>query len=602
MVLSFGQISNNLQEIYYAAHQKDKSLSLVANLTGTRIYYSGKGWGRIWTVLYFLLFLLFLGSVRENRLKLAAMKTSLAFQNVFGDIQKAFFSYEKLLAQKCEDISIAEKDLEKARYETMGFIQGTYPFLKLLQENNPKMERIYATYFAPLDLEIGKPHLGSSICLQETNQYRQLLDLEGLLENSLPYPSLTKLAFRKRLSTEDEENLENFVKAIKEKTTLGVRKLHHGLKCFVQHLKKFHTNIAVNQPSLERIEAELYRKGLKIFENDDPKQITFRDRLKEGCVVICNGHSYTLGKELESEKIEGNQNRVFLLKDAPTKVLISGKNTAILGLKHYIADSAEVAAAIRYPEIYEINTGTYFEDQFQKSQEGIKLTGTIALVKRLTIPLSSLTLKTGNSLSREDEWKLRPIVGQIKWLIEEDITPTNMDLRYLLFNEEEEYGAEEPTLTLYTTKPTGVTLFRYHVLEQFAWEACHGNQMVFKIILQHSTLGVHRQRDFYRDVVQSHLKDEDLSPKRIAALSRHAIIDPEIIKRGEELLEFVKTSLKKIIKKIHKTHKRNSSTQIEALVKEIFLSEYLKQQAVSFLITGFKKNVVSLVSKRLRTM
>ena len=111
-------------------------LYLVANLSGTRIYDSTRGWGRLWRWFYRIIDRLTLQNYRLSKLQQAVEYTHRIFQEQLISLRQHMTCYETYLQKAGGGYEIIEGPVHDARKGIRLWNQSTLPFVKLMRHGS----------------------------------------------------------------------------------------------------------------------------------------------------------------------------------------------------------------------------------------------------------------------------------------------------------------------------------------------------------------------------------------------------------------------------------------------------------------------------------
>ena len=187
-----------------------------------------------------------------------------------------------------------------------------------------------------------------------------MIKVESFTKIPLPAPILKKLNDQFNLESEEGRELNLWIETVK-KAGVPIRCLHEALKLLFANPAK--------------VEITLEARGLKLYDLKDPQHLAWRDALKEGDSVYCNGRAVILGKRLD-EKTDFDNHVYFEIKEG---LLLIGINRAVPGA---MKETNLKAWGIVPAAILEVD-----------------VEGKCAIVERLAIPVKSLIWSSKSAIS-----------------------------------------------------------------------------------------------------------------------------------------------------------------------------------------------------------
>lgn len=567
-----GNLSLNLQEMHVALSSgTGRPLNLISNLSGTRLYHTGYGWGRFWRILFAVWGFFFGSSLKQRKLYRALTKTAYTLKNTFRIIHESYHTFKRHLSNAIEDLPEQSSDgYAKARWIITHWNDAVKPFVNLLQRgDNKKLEELQLLLHRNRNDKAPPFHFNPSYA--KIARCQHLIDLERILDMRTPYFPLYKLATKKRIGKDEEADLHAWAqKLIAFKDRLPVNKLHKGLKYFVDYIERKHCGPRQPKPNLFWLEVMLILRGCPIFRQNDPKFIARRNTLKPGDSVDCGGQSYVLKEQLSTRKQSADNNRIFSVEGRDDIVLHFGKNRAILGVKQVI--SKKSAWGIRTAQV-----------------KAIDESGSCAVIEKLHQRLDMLAWSNENPLTKQDLSQTLPIINQIKWFVKRQLSPRTLNARQLMLDS---HG---------TIKNTKISLpgpFDYAKLVRFALDCSGENNLVFKTIMKESGLSSHTYADYYHEIAKHSLKGVDLSPEDLASMQRYQIDNPLAVERAEELRKELSALSRDITQNLLKKYIVDDPALFSRDLRKTIYSHYKNSGAICLLWPALKKTIShSLVEK-----
>lgn len=548
--MALSTLGCNLQEIFSAVNEtKTKKSELVPNIFGTRIYQSSRGWGRVWKWFFNLLKNHFGKDLQQEKLIKAMKTTASIFKKRLPRIQEDAKTYRNYLENNSTEESPDESKLHKARRGIITWNRATAPFLDFTNSGgNEKLTQIFKTYSSMTYLQ-DQPSL---------QKLQRVIDLEGYLHQPLPLKELGKLAKGKTLDKKEEKCIKNWVEKLNKKTsviTIGI--LHRALEMLFD-----------DPQELLQLEIGLLDRHLKLFKERDPDHIQWREGLKSGDILYCNGKEVQLGSQIGKKLYAEDNNVIYTIEGNCNEVVVIGINRAILRLKERIGK--ENGWGIRHANVLEIDRE-----------------GKFALVERLQDPLVEQEWKgTKNFIHSEDRDTALPIAKAIKWMIEQDMTPKNFSAKHLMFNRDGVFKNAKICIP---------GEFDFIALEDVAIECARGNRTIYTYLMANSGLNTTRFYYFFESLAKRAVEGKKINVADIAAIKK--ISDPKIIDRGECFCGQVQRLKERCFQKIDEMGLSGDVEGIKSGVCERILNIYNSHCTASVLWPTLEEEVMSVLHK-----
>jgi hypothetical protein len=485
MSLSFSSLKSNLQEIYAAAHSTQPSL--IANVQGTRIYVSTKGIGRLWTCFY-----KFVGifkpnavtSAKERILKKALDKTHAKFQQKLHSVEPYLKEYQEYLHSACHGYIFTGdvKKVNQSRWKITNWNDATLPFLKLLhQQKNVKLLQFFQKYFPPAPNQ-PTPSIFSPELLTQCSQEQSVIDLEAILQSSMPFDAFGRIW---RGQHQDEAQLKRCIRVIRQRQDeIPSNLFHEALKSMIE-LDALQNPKEI-QSKLAHLEVMLIDEGCKnIFIKDDEQHLAWRDALKQGDRITCNGKTITLGQQIGMPRLH-DKTVLFEVQGDPESLVMIKVNRALHGIKNELQN-----------KLNDSSNGTYKIIPYKE----IDTNGSCALVPRLYMTLDNITWKTtpnANEVFKADKAKFNSLCELIKNMRKNQITPQSFSSTALMFDRQER---------LWFFKAPQEGPFDFNAIQDFVLKVSNNNLTIFQQLMHASGMDSHPIAQVYQQVVEEALKD-----------------------------------------------------------------------------------------------
>ena len=557
-------LKGNLQEIYHAINTASTSqVNLVANVCGTRLYNASQGWGRLWRWFY-IVTEVFLGKgLRLANVKKALMRTHLLFQKNLQEIRYHASQYQAYLKKTMQGYSTNESEFFQTRQCITRWNQTTRPFVKMAVDSRKEViNKLFKVCFKQLSITEQPFSFFSYPEFDKLGQFQKIIDLEGMTNGPLPLELFEKICKNKKLSDSDFKDLDKWIKKIN--TLPSSRHLHQALQGFVNTINVPQSGENFEKADLIRLELMLEERGCKLFRQDDPKHLKWRDSLKKGFKLNLNEKEIVLGDPVGKKILGIDQFLHFSINDMPHLLVITGNNESVLGMKKHkhLPENGYGVEPIQILDIFDH--------------------GRWALVEKLEPLTTHYWTSTNYSLSSQDELFLRPLLNLLKWLIQQQQTPDYFSLKYLMMNSQNQLRA---------LRPTSKKEFNFNALEDFVLQCAAGNLKVYQHLMEKSGLYAHMTTKFYHEVMANVLKNNPTPPEDLAGI--YNIEDPRIVDRANKLSQEVLLLKQKCCLKILENRPEKDPKNVEQSVDRVILKCHLTNKSSGIIWPTLFENVIS---------
>lgn len=545
-------VKHNFQEAYHAASQKlPTSLSLVPNLSGTRLYDSSKGWGKLWSCFFGIGEGLTGKNLQSPRRRNAVLLCHQTFLKQLAQLSPHLKDYQDYLDKMGKEYAVKESDLFVARNTITQWNQATRPFIQLLKRtSNPSLVQLFQNCFGKHLTKEELSHLFIPPAENCLRRYQFIIDLEGLNGGPLPLVAFKKIIKGKPLNLVDNKALEKWIKRMNPMGAHSGGLIHKALKAITGHYLKKIEDWDCCQSDVARLELALEDKGCTVLQQPDPKHISWRQQLKPGSRVRFNSKHLILGSEFPSDNLMRDQSCVFNVEGEAARVAVVAQNCAVLPIKQ-LRNSLHGDLGILPVQILEIASN-----------------GKIALVERLK-PLNSMIWQSRNGIvCNDDQPILKTLVALMQWLIRNDFTPSNFSSAFLMFDNQ---------YRLKTLKPMQKLPFDFNALEDFAFHCADGNLTIFQHLMQKSNLTSHPTAIFYHEIVLNALNEVTFDLNDLAGI--YKIGDSRVIERGKELIHTFLAMRQNLLNQFKSNHSQQELKEDKAAFSSSILANHRKSQA-----------------------
>ncbi len=559
-------VSNNLQNIFVAAHDSKPSIELVPALFGKRLYYPRVGWrGRVLCVLHACIALILGDGFIKKKLKDAIVATQECFEKLEGFRHNYHDSvFQDYLTNRFKDLpsKFSKKEIQNARKEILVFYNATYPLTQLVKrETNAKINDFLKVHFNNL-LDIGESPFYHEPTFKTVKDFVRIMAIEGYAKDELPLSLFRKISEnengpKKNLDKAEEKILQSFVgKMLKAKKQgmFQIELFHKAMKSIINFLKNDQKE---NGFDLKQLELTLIKNNCNLLQEFAKKQIDWRQKLKKGDQFLADNepfyflnnenekHHFELGDLLKSSKKKEDFYQVYeiyepyTLKKYEDFLMIIGPNNICL----------EYRDLMRFESFWGLET---------PKMQYIHPKGQYAIVEKL-YSIESINWKSIGELDQEDQKQANSLQALIRFFIREKNSPKDLKAEYLKLDVNgnlksikdfipcgsvDYIALEEVSFKIAQEKNLAI----YHHLIKPLKEAAQGKKLL----------------KFFRKAVSSAVENRFISIEFLA--KRYRIMDQKVIARAREL-QIIASQIKKeceevMFSRYHSFDKDKLRTQI----------------------------------------
>ncbi len=415
------------------------------------------------------------------------------------------------------------------------------------------------------------------------------VEIEGILEKPIPIIPLAKLLNQKDLLQTEITELRAWVTDLKLKEKeISLISLENILRYSAQILEPF-----VQRDDLLELLILLFDLETTILSRDDPLHLDWRDRLKPGDQIECNGMSFELDAQLSPEKLGRDTYKVFAIKNNNKWVVKIANNSFRLKI-----DSASFSNPIIHwgipPERLITDIGA---DSNQKSVSGLDREGKVAIVERMEISLDNFRWQSQTiQLKEVEEIRALVLANSIYCQMGWGNSATPFNLTHLCWTSDHHLRSIR---VLHKEKSN------YDKWEKICFDISHGNFFVLNYLMHVSKLNAHPIAVFYREMVSCTLKTGQTSflstrrPERIWNETYEATLE-RLCSEAKLIRETCRYEVVKELRKWN-AYRVEQEKEIEKLVYETLetcyvnhpLSGRISEDLINQVIDGIvhKKNV-----------
>lgn len=518
-------LNSNLPTLYHFS--SDSKDTLVANLAGTHIYSTSRGWGRFWRILYAIIELFVSDSLRLQKLKQALNKTHDAFQEQLKFVTEYVNKFQTYLEERIEGYSPTNRTIPEEDYYEIGHVisnwnNTTLLFIRLLRRNqHDAINAVFRQCMEDQSCDVAK--LFKTDITKKCIHFQRILNLEYELDLKIPLEALARLSNGKSISTEQKKEVRTFVKKINScAEKVGIRLFHRAMRYFLAYVS--------DRPKYEkhvtRMENDLTTEeygGCSLIIQPDSDHLEWREGLKPGDSITADlmqrgKVTLELGEQIGKKDDGTDKNVFFAVKGHPDKILWSSVNEAILSHKHW--------GRSVYKQKFSNNPNdTLWPVDFLD----IDKTGRFALMERLHTPLDKTAWRSTSPdiVDWNDIQQCTNVIEMIKNFINLNYTPYPLAPKYLMLDPNKRVRS---TKILYTDSKNP---FNHCALEDFVIAYANNNLAVFRHVMTKSGLLDHKYSTYYKAVVKNTIEGKAMDPTQLSQYK--SITDHRIVDRGQEL-------------------------------------------------------------------
>lgn len=534
-------VSNNLQNIYIAAHDdKKQTIELVPAIFGNKLYYPTVGWrGRILRLIHACIALFTDGSFTKNKLKKAIATTKECFAKL-EDFRHQYHDvvYQNYLDSRFQNIKCkySEKEIENSRRQIKEFYQATYPFSQLVQsKTNAKLNIFLETHYK------GTSPFYCESTFKSVKDFVRILSIEGFAQGELPLSIFRKIGKEnvdqqpKNVAKADEKVLISFVKKMnkaKKEGKFQVEIFHSAMKSLTRHLKQHQNENAYNLIDLEKA---LIREGCILLDEFDKKHVGWRQKLRKGDKFVESESDepfyflnerhqkilFALGECKKGPEKSEDRYKVYEIHDPNTNkkhddlLMVIGPNKVCL----------EYSDIMRLESYWGLETPKkiYIHPQ-----------GRYAIVEMLPYSLDGIDWESDRlgNLDEEDMPFVEPLRMLIQFFMDEKNSPKDLRTEYLRLDSIGRLKSIKDCI------PSGH--IDYISLEEMAFQLAHRNNLpIYQYLiepLREEKFSKDKIMPFFREAVSSAFEKETISMESLAKKSK--ITDEAIIERSKVLQKY----------------------------------------------------------------
>lgn len=548
-------LESNLREIYHAVKFSEGDvIPLVSNLSETRVYDSRYGWGRLWRWVYACAEWITGNDYRLQKLKKTICHTQALFQQHVFLLTGHLKNYHQYLTKSGKGYYVNEGDYFAAREAITQWNASNAPFVNMARKmangnQHTALKPLLASCFPGSPPNALKELFSPQIAI-ELQKCQSIIDLEGLASGPLPLAIFRKIFRKKPLNPSETKELEQWIWKINQ-VSPEAKRIHQAFESLGAFWSKPGKETLVNQSYL--LDLYLEDKGCRIFQQEDPKHMRWRQQLKPGTKIPFGKADITLGEELLSGISGSERTCAYALIGMPDQVALIAQNKTILPLRNL---------RMRQNTVYGLSPAL---------MNAMTPDGRVALMPRLN-PLNKLKWKSLDKISPEDLPVLDKLTQLMRTLISANMTPANFSPNHIMLDKQQQ---------LKILRPIVKGPFDFNALEEFALQSAAGNAVIFHSLMTSSGLSQHPAAKFYLDLMTSTLNGDVVDPNDLAGI--YQIADPKVVDRGKALSEEIKIMQSQLAIKLKATFPEIDNKKLQRMLTKALISCHQAHKSASTL-------------------
>jgi len=393
---------------------------------------------------------------------------------------------------------------------------------------------------------------------------------EGTTQKTIPVNTLYKVMKYSPLLTHEKKELQSWLDAINQAELLSVATFRHVLHDIVES-----SGIENMVVALQNLFCWLWQGGCLLLKREDREQMDWRDGLKKGDTITCNGLSLQIGCELGSEKEKIHDRfKIFELSDFPDYVVKIPNNRFCLFIEREKRKEKQYCGFRLVRHIKKIQKkGCTPVSGFD---EGGKL---VILEKLQSVFHASPWKSTDFRLCEEDEKLAKILANHLLYLQQARIAPLPLSPNYLFIS-------KKGTIT--SSRILIKNPANYNKWEKFCVVSSKGNRHVLEFLIRVSKLDRHPIANYYQTAVSSVLKEGKNYLLSLSLPNGHNC--PNYDQRAEKLCEAAQKireeCYSRAVSYVRKRRKGYSEGQLLTDVGKRLCEEYLRSPTPGILSTS----------------
>lgn len=349
------------------------------------------------------------------------------------------------------------------------------------------MEIFWKTFHLKTTIEQQKKIDNIKICFEVVMKEKNWIEFEAITQKEIPLHSLNN--WSKSSLPQHFDNLPLSDKKI-------LIDWAQAIKCHENEITiSLFADICLDLVSLMphcRLLSKLFticdRENITLFYAEDPLHMNFREQLKPGDTLWCNGIKCTLKQRLGDIKRHNNKFQFFSINEHEQGVAKMACNRLLLLLEADLQDDASFHCGFSF-----VKTIENISENSLNPVPGLDRKGILAIVEKLGDRLDQYHWTSlSPQLNDQDELLALAFANHISNACQLKFTPLNLSLAHIMRNEK---GCIKSTHLLRKGKDN------YIALEQYCIDAAKGNGFVLNFLIHVSQLHMHPIAIYFREAV-----------------------------------------------------------------------------------------------------
>jgi hypothetical protein len=445
---------------------------------------------------------------------------------------------------------LTEQELKTQRHIIINFHQATAFFWSLFIKDKKEnlLIRQPLVHLIPASATLHDPTFYKAL-----KKEKYWVQMEGLMQQSIPIALLAKLSDPQKLTTKETRCLGQWVDRLNQcQSMISPRLFAYVLSEIIDIMRLQGSSL-----TLSDLLIWLDQQGCLSIHQQDPAHLDWREGLKPGDIIECNGEKLSLGHQLSPDKRIKDTFKIFELNNYPHYVVKIAHNRFLLFLEDKKAKHEQEHWGVRYVE-----TIHHFVTERQNLVEGLDDQGRCVLLEKLSSPIDQhLWTSTKFELSPQDEKVALVLANHIFCMWQWKATAQQLSLAHLMWDKR---GMLKSTRLLKKGPPN------YQEWEDFCEKAAKKNVYVLSFLMHVSKLREHAIALYYREAVAYTLETgkTDLIGRPLPLEHRHEIYNQQIKKLCTQAQELTHNCLERVVAHLRREN-RYSYKQEPELQKKV---------------------------------
>lgn len=381
---------------------------------------------------------------------------------------------------------LGEEEQKALRHRIVNFHHATYPFWSMWMKKQEQLLR--HTLMHCINIPASSTLLDRSL-FKALKREAKWVQFEGILQQETPVNLLAKIHHPKSLTVPENQRLKIWIEALNQ------QKHQLSLRLLILVLEEVSKIIALQGSSSVTLEDLIYwldQEGCPLLHQEDEPHMDWREKLKRGDKIECNGKSLLLGEQISLEK-EEDVYKIFALENYPEYVVKIANNRFRLLIENIEAKNEKQHWGFRLVE-----TISNLEEDSNLIVSGLDKSGRCVVLEKLMPAFEEdLWVSTTFQLAKEDEKLALVFANHIFCMIQWKASAQNLSLSHLMWDQE---GVLKSTRLLKKGSPN------YNEWERYCEQAAQDNAYVLNFLMHVSELNIHPIALYYREAVKHTLK------------------------------------------------------------------------------------------------